>query len=250
LWDPKDRFTNRAVYYARFRPKYPEVILSYMAEELGFSNSSIVADIGSGTGILSELFLKNGNPVLGVEPNGEMRKAAEALLTEYPSFRSVNGSAEATALPNQSVDFITAAQSFHWFNPTTTRKEFLRILKPHGWVVLIWNTRRDSSPFMQAYNRVVNAYANEAHHVKHEDVSEETIRNFLGQYKSRVFDNHQLLNFEGLVGRLLSSSYAPLPGDSTYRPMMEELRGIYESNQRDGIVRMEYDTQVYSGQLN
>jgi SAM-dependent methyltransferase len=111
--DSKKRFSNRAAYYAKYRPRYPEVILNFMEQQLGFSSVSVIADVGSGTGILSEMFLKHGNLVFGVEPNKEMRETAEAILAVYPHFRSVNGSAEATMLPAASVDFVMAAQSFH-----------------------------------------------------------------------------------------------------------------------------------------
>jgi len=140
--DSKNRFSNRATYYAKSRPRYPEAILNFMEKELSLTKASVVADIGSGTGILSELFLKHGNSVFGVEPNGEMRKTAEELLAAYPNFKSKDGTAEATTLPATSVDFVTAAQSFHWFDPTKAREEFLRIMKTQGWVLLIWNTSR------------------------------------------------------------------------------------------------------------
>jgi SAM-dependent methyltransferase len=249
LSDAKERFSSRAAYYARYRPRYPVSILEFMEEDLNLSSQSVIADVGSGTGILSELFLKHGNPVLGVEPNEHMRKMAEGILTKYPRFRSVNGSAEATTLPSHTVDFVTAAQSFHWFNPPKAREEFLRILKPRGWVTLIWNTRRKSTPFMQVYDRLVNDYTNDSRRVRHEDIGEESIGSFLGPHRTKIFSNQQLLDLAALKGRLLSSSYAPLPGDQRNRPMLVELRRLFDTYQRDGLVRMEYDTEVYSGQL-
>jgi len=221
-----------------------------MEEELNLSRASVVADIGSGTGILSKLFLEHGNHVLGVDPNEEMRKAAEESLATYSSFRSVNGSAEDTTLPAYTVDFITAAQSFHWCNATKARKEFMRILRPGGWVILIWNTRVNSTPFMQAYDRLVSDYANnEPRRVRHEDIGEETIGKFLGKHKSRIFNNQQLLDFEGLTGRLLSSSYAPLAGNPRHSPMIGDLRRIFDTYQENGYVHMEYRTELYCIQL-
>ena len=250
LSDPKVRFSHRAEYYAKYRPRYPEAILKFMEEELNLSSESVVADIGSGTGILSELFLKHGNPVHGVEPNEEMRKTAEESLTTYSNFRSVNGSAEDTTLPAHTVDFITAAQSFHWFNPAKAREEFVRILRPDGWVILIWNTRVNSTQFMEAYARLVSDYAiNEPRRVRHEDIGEESIGKFLGLYTSRIFNNQQLLDFEGLTGRLLSSSYAPLPENPRHSQMMGDLRSVFDAYQEKGHVRMDYRTELYCSQL-
>ena len=142
-------------------PVTPVSLLRYLEQELleqelCFSQTSVVADLGSGTGVLSEVLLKNGNRVFGVEPNEDMRRIAEANLAKYKNFRSISGSAESTTLENGSVDLITAAQSFHWFNQELTRAEFHRILR-RGWVVLIWNTRKTSTPFLRAYKELVSS---------------------------------------------------------------------------------------------
>jgi len=249
--DSKNRFSNRATYYAKSRPRYPEAILNFMEKELSLTKASVVADIGSGTGILSELFLKHGNSVFGVEPNGEMRKTAEELLAAYPNFKSKDGTAEATTLPATSVDFVTAAQSFHWFDPTKAREEFLRIMKTQGWVLLIWNTRQNSPGFMEAYERLVSEYAVRPRfrRTAKEKVGELGLSNFLGKYKTKIFSNSQVLDFEGLAGRLLSSSYVPLPGESGYGSMLEGLRKLFDSYQEGGAVHLEYDTETYYAQL-
>jgi SAM-dependent methyltransferase len=247
--NPKEKFSNRALHYAKYRPRYPDAVLDFMKQELGLSPASVIADIGSGTGILSEMFLRNGNLVFGVEPNTEMREAAEGSLVAYPNFRSINASAETTTLPAASVDFVTAAQSFHWFERVKARKEFKRILKPRGWVVLIWNTRKTSTPFLQAYEQLVRYYARRRR-VRHENVNEQTLRNFLSEYKAIRFNNFQALDYQGLLGRLLSSSYSPLPGDPLHKPMLVELHGIFDSYQVDGTVLLEYDTEVYCGRLS
>lgn len=222
-----------------------------MEHELGFSNESVVADIGSGTGILSELFLKHCNTVFCVEPNGEMRKAAEELHAGSLGFRSIDGTAENTTLNTASVDFVTAAQSFHWFDPLKTRAEFLRILKPSGWVLLIWNIRRNSTPFMEAYEQLVNQYANRPHsrRVTHDKIGGDGLRNFLGEHNTKTFENSQLLDFEGLAGRLLSSSYVPLVGEPGYAMMLDALRRIFDAHQEGGLVHLEYDTEVYYSKL-
>lgn len=245
----KKRFSDRVAYYAKYRPRYPDAILDFMEEQMNLSPMSVIADIGSGTGILSEIFLRNGNLLFGVEPNKEMRDAAESSLAAYTNFRSINGSAESTALPACSVDFVTAAQSFHWFDRTKAKKEFLRILRPSGWVLLAWNTRRRSTPFLQAYEKLVHDYAGDHDRVRHEDLDENAFANFFAGHKAKTFDNVQLLDYQGLVGRLLSSSYTPLHGDPRHDPMVAELRRIFDSFQSDGLVRLEYDTEVHYGRL-
>ena len=146
--DAKERFSSRVADYVRYRPGYPSALLELLRTECGLRPGHVIADIGSGTGFLSELFLKNGNRVYGVEPNKDMRQAGEEYLASYDGFSSIEGSAEATTLDDASVDFITAGQSFHWFAPDAARREFVRILKPGGWMVIAWNDRRmDEAPF-------------------------------------------------------------------------------------------------------
>jgi SAM-dependent methyltransferase len=246
--DPKSRFSGRAEYYAAYRPKYPDTLLNYLERHLPFSRRSVVADVGSGTGILTELFLRNGNTVFGIEPNGDMRRVAEANLSHYSGFTSVNGSAESTTLQNNSVDFITAAQSFHWFQLKETRAEFRRILKKTGWAVLVWNTRKTSTPFLRAYEELVNWTAGEKR-VRHEDLTETVISQFLGEHLAVKLDNSQQLDLRGMIGRVLSSSYSALPGESTHEDFVKKARGLFKRYQRNGFVEIEYWTEVYAGQL-
>lgn len=247
--DPKRRFSNRATYYAKYRPRYPTTILNFMEEELELSKDSVIADIGSGTGILSELFLRHGNKVFGVEPNDEMRRAAEEQLASYPAFASVNGSAEETTLPSQSVNFVTAGQSFHWFEPAKARTEFSKILKTSGWTLLIWNSRKNSTSFMQAYNRLVNQFSNRRH-PRAQKVGAEILETFYSRHVKKTFDNSQTLDFEGLKGRLLSSSYSPMMDDPLFPSMLADLQRIFNSHEKHGTVQMEYETEVYYGQLS
>jgi ubiquinone/menaquinone biosynthesis C-methylase UbiE len=220
-----------------------------LKQELCFSQASVVADVGSGTGILSELLLKNGNRVFGVEPNEDMRLIAEANLAEYRNFRSISGSAESTTLENGSVDFITAAQSFHWFNQEQTRGEFRRILRNGGWVVLIWNTRKTSTPFLRSYDELVS-WVSDNRRVRHEDVSDQALRSVLGKdYRTIKLDNSQKSDYAGLVGRLLSASYAPLRGEPLFHEMITKLSEVFNRHQVDGVVTFEYLTEVYAGQL-
>ncbi len=247
--DPKDKFSKRAGYYSRYRPSYPESLLRYLERELHFSRASIVADVGSGTGILSELLLKNGNRVFGVEPNEDMRRTAEANLAKYKNFTSITGSAESTTLESRSVDFVAAAQSFHWFNPEKTRAEFSRILRDPGWVVLVWNIRKASTPFLQGYDELVN-WVSEGKRVLGDDVTEATIRSFLGDYRTVKLTNSQKLDYDGLIGRLMSASYASLPGQPIFEEMMTRISALFNKHQVDGSVTFQYETEVYAGRLD
>jgi ubiquinone/menaquinone biosynthesis C-methylase UbiE len=222
-----------------------------LERECGLTPESVVADIGSGTGALSRLFLANGNRVIGVEPNAEMRKAGEELLSGYSLFTSVDATAEATTLPDQSVDFVTAAQAAHWFDRTRAREEFVRILNPNGWAVMIWNERRhEANAFQRDYEQLLLRYS-----IDYKEVRHEGMRLRIGEffapcsYQERVFDNPQRFDYAGLEGRLLSSSYAPMQGHPNYAPMIAALKSLFDTHQVDGHVVMEHDTRVYYGEL-
>jgi SAM-dependent methyltransferase len=249
--DSTKRFSGRVENYIKCRPGYPSAILDLLKEKCGLVVGSVVADIGSGTGILTELFLRNGNPVFGVEPNREMREAAEPLLGKYPNFMSISGTAEATTLRQQSVGFITASQAFHWFDREQSRREFLRILKPGGWVTLNWNDRKLTSPFAKAYEHLLRTCGTDYKEVNHQGIDARVLVPFFGTkgYESASFPNRQIFNWEGLRGRLLSSSYAPEPGHPKHVPMLEALNALFAEHQTDGSVVFEYNTVVYYGQL-
>jgi ubiquinone/menaquinone biosynthesis C-methylase UbiE len=250
--DPTRRFSSRVDNYIKYRPGYPSAVIDTLASECGLTEQLIVADVGSGTGILSELFLKHGNPVFGVEPNREMREAGERRLKQYPNFTSVNGTAEATTLPDRSMDFITAGQAFHWFDRIQTRKEFTRILKGGGWVALIWNDRHiDTSPFLCAYEELLHRYGTDCEALTHRNVDAAAIAAFFTPQVSmlRTFDNGQVFDFSGLQGRLLSSSYTPEPDHPNHLPMLDALRAIFDKHQIDGRVEFIYTTVVYFGHL-
>jgi SAM-dependent methyltransferase len=145
-----ERFSTRVEDYISYRPGYPPEIIDELSKQCGLTPDSIIADIGSGTGKSSDPFVRNGNLVFGVEPNPGMRKAAEQIFQQFPRFKSVEGNAETTTLPDGSVDFVVAAQAFHWFDQAAFRLEAKRILKPEGWVVLFWNGRKlESTPFLE-----------------------------------------------------------------------------------------------------
>jgi ubiquinone/menaquinone biosynthesis C-methylase UbiE len=246
-----ERFTSRVESYAKYRPSYPPELIELLRSECGLTSEAVVADVGSGTGILSELLLKNGNEVIGVEPNDAMRNAGAELMRAYPKFRSVAASAEATTLPPASVDLITAGQAFHWFDAPAARSEFARVLKPNGFVVLIWNDRRlNSTAFLKDYELFLKEFGTDYANVQQFD-SASHIASFFApmSFKQKDFPNRQEFDFAGLKGRVLSTSYTPEPGHAKFEPMMEALDKLFISHQDDGIVAFEYDTKVYYGQL-
>jgi SAM-dependent methyltransferase len=248
MTDATNRFSSRVENYVKYRPGYPGEVIKLLISECGLTPGSAIADVGSGTGILSELFLRHGNTVYGVEPNREMRTAAERLLKDYPTFHSIEGHAEATGLGEHSVDFVTAGQAFHWFVQEAARQEFIRVLQPKGWVVLLWNERRlDSTPFLRAYEELLLKYGTDYEQVRHENVYEDIASFLPSRCSLATFDNGQTMDWEGLKGRTSSSSYVPDPGHTMYEPMLTELAHLFESNQKDGKVTIEYDTKLYYG---
>ena len=171
--DPTQRFSSRVDNYTRYRPTYPPAVIELLRDECGLTSSSVVADIASGTGIFTCMLLEDGNRVFGVEPNAEMRRAGEKDLAAYPNFTSVDGTAEATTLAAHSIDIVTAAQAAHWFRLDAARQEFVRILKPGGWAVLLWNQRRTgSTPFLRGYEQLLLTYGTDYQDVRHERTSD------------------------------------------------------------------------------
>src|SRR5262245_28285554 len=248
MTDVTQRFSSRVENYVKYRPGYPQGIVETLRNECALTSDSIIADVGSGTGILTEMLLRNGNLVYGIEPNREMREAAEGLLKYYPRFRSVASRAEETTLPDHSVDFITAGQSFHWFDREKTRVEFARILKPQGWVTLIWNERvTTTTPFLVAYEQLLKEYSTDYERIDHRQINDDVIRDFFGSDRFRLkrFNNSQVFDYEGVKGRLLSSSYAPEADHPNHKPMLEELEKIFRAYQDDGKVVFEYVAQMY-----
>ena len=251
--DAKQRFSNRVADYVRYRPGYPAETLSLLQKWCGLRPEHAVGDIGSGTGLLSKLFLDFGNHVFGVEPNVEMRAAGEEFLRDYPEFTSVAGSAEATTLPSDSVDFITAGQAFHWFQLKPAREEFRRILRIGGQAVILWNERLiDETAFLRDYEVLLRRFGTDYSKVNESYPRAEQMLEFYSpnEFTSHALPNFQEFDFEGLSGRLRSSSYVPASGHPQFEPMMRELRRIFDAHQQGGVIRMEYRTRVYAGKLD
>lgn len=249
--DSTKRFSDRVENYVKYRPHYPKEIIPFLIEHIGLSDEKIIADIGSGTGISTELFLENGNKVYGIEPNKEMREAAEKYLVQFKYFISVGGTAEETLLENDSMDVVICGQAFHWFDVQKAKQEFKRILKENGYVILLWNSRKiDTSDFLIAYEKLLLKFGTDYEKVVHktlESGDDKTIEWFFAPHKSYVhsFKNMQVFDFEGLKGRLLSSSYAPI--DNT--EMLDELKNIFDEYNKNGSVEFEYETKVYWGKM-
>jgi len=252
--DSKQRFSNRVDTYVKYRPSYPKEALDYLFGEVGMKPDSLVADVGAGTGIFSALLLERGARVVAVEPNEAMREEAETRLADSGDgrFEAVPGSAEETGLADRSVDFVTCAQSFHWFDREATQAEFRRILKPSGRVALIWNNRvTTGTPFLEEYEQLLLGLGTDYAKVNHRNVTKEHLEAFFrnGDVREGRFSISQLFDFDGLSGRLRSSSYSPAPGTAGYEPMMKALRELFDRNEQGGRVSMDYVTEVYWGEV-
>jgi SAM-dependent methyltransferase len=249
--DATQRFSSRVDNYIRYRPGYSREIIELLRSECGLTPDSVIADIAFGTGIFTRLLLEDGNRVFGVEPNSDMRRAGEEFLRNFPNFTSIEGTAEETTLADHSVDSVTAAQAAHWFDLKKARLEFQRILKPNGWVVLIWNERRmDATAFLRDYEQLLLKYGTDYQEIRHERTTG-AIDTFFAPlpFRQRTFDWIQEFDYAGLEGRLLSSSYTPSASEPTHKPMLESLRQIFDEHQKTGRVAFEYDTKVFYGQL-
>lgn len=245
------RFSDRVENYVRYRPGYPVEAWQALRDECGLQPAHVIADIASGTGIWTRLLLENGNMVFGVEPNAEMRQGGERLLAEFPRFTSVEGTAEATTLHSASVDFVTAAQAAHWFDRARARREFVRILKTGGWLVLLWNERViDDTPFLREYEELLLKFGTDYKDVRHERTTE-AVNEFFDPdpFLERVFAMRQEFDYAGLQGRLLSSSYAPVAQHPQHQPMLKELQRLFEKHTKNGRVAFDYKTRLYFGQL-
>jgi SAM-dependent methyltransferase len=251
---PTERFSNRAHDYHQHRPSYPRAAIACLVEAWGLGAEHRVADIGSGTGIFTRQLLEAGLDVYAVEPNDAMRQAAEEGLGAeprfHPRFHSVAGSAEATGLAAGSIDAVTVAQAFHWFDADAFQRECQRILRPPGRVALVWNRRDMSTPFGREYEAILQRFGTDYREVGHMRLDESDVfeRFFAGgTFEVHSFPYAQQHDWEGLVGRVRSASYAPAPGDPHDEPMLAALRELFDRLQEGGSVRFDYETLVYLG---
>ena len=245
---PLTRFSNRAEDYRRYRPGYPDGLLELLEREARLSEGSAVADVGAGTGISAEMFLNAGYRVYLVEPNAEMRRQAESALAGRPNAVFVDGSAEETGLPDAVADLAIAATAFHWFDAKAARKEFKRILKPGGLAALIWNERvRSGTPFLVEYEAVISRYGSDHATVRSLDAPIGAF--FENGHERVVFDNSQSLDRDGLIGRVASSSYMPVPGDEAFEGMSQDLSELFAKHSENGKIQILYNTTVHYARL-
>lgn len=254
--DPRARFSGRAENYTRYRPGYPREVLHFLERRGTLSRNSVVADVGSGTGMLSALFLEDGYRVFGIEPNREMRQAAEGLLGGNPLFESVDGAAEDTTLADQSVDLIVVANALHWVEQDAARAEFSRVVRPGGRVAIVWNVSRESgTPFREAYADLISTYKTNGGAGGAREVYEMTEAFFddgsggRPGYETASFPYSQVLDLEGLKGLVLSSSSMPALGQSGSQEMLRDLEKVFRSYESGGEVVMEYEVSLYCGRL-
>ena len=250
--DSTSRFSNRVENYVQYRPGYPAQAVDYIFTKAGLKEDAVIADVGSGTGIFTRILLERGYRVFAVEPNDEMRQAADAALRRYESFVSVKGTAEATTLPDNSVDCLVSAQAFHWFDLQHARLEFSRIMKPDGIVALIWNRRlSDADAFAIEYELLLKQSAVDYTIVDHRQLGHEQFAAFFrdSDYERNDFANEQKFDLAGLIGRALSSSYTPPPGSSHYETFIAKLELIFNKHQYNGLVTFHYTTEVYIGRI-
>lgn len=248
--DNTKRFSNRVDDYQKFRPSYTDETIDYIFGNFGLSKDSVIADIGSGTGIFTEKVLPECKLVYAVEPNWEMRAAAEKKLSSYKSYRSVTGTSENTTLDDASLDGITVAQAFHWFDIEKTKREFARILKKDAFVFLIWNNRITDTPFLKEYESILINKIPEYTVVNHNNITEDIIKTFLiRDYSKAVFPNNQIFDIDGVLGRLKSSSYTPGENTVEYGIIKELITKSFNQYSENGVVSFNYNTEIYSGKI-
>ena len=247
-----DKFTNKAEIYAKYRPSYPLEYIEYLISEAGLNENCIIADIGSGTGILSRQLLERGLTVIGVEPNDDMRTVAEQTMKTDSRFISVKATAENTTINDKSIDLITVAQAFHWFDMEQFRLECQRILKQDGRVALVWNSRDGSSDVNKESAEICQKYC--PNFKGFSGGMEETpivFQQFFkdGKYEFKYFRNDLRFNLDGFLGRYLSASYSPKKTDKEYKPFITALSNLFEKYSKDGEIVIPNITRSYLGRV-
>jgi len=249
--DNTKRFSDRVDNYKKYRPSYPKELINYINEHFQTLKLDVIADIGSGTGKFTELLLPICNKVIAIEPNNEMRVSAENNLCKYKNYQSISGTAEDTKLPDNSIDLITVAQAFHWFDLDKTKNEFQRIIRKNGKVLIIANMRIFNTPFLEAYENALNELIFEYKEVNHYRITSDVINNFFtSDYEKKIFSYSQTFDWEGLIGRLCSSSYTPKIDTEEYKKLENRIKEIYEKYSENGTIMFNYESIIQSGKIN
>ena len=251
-----ERFSNRADAYVRGRPSYPRQIVDHLQHAGALKRGQIVVDIGVGTGLSAEPFLRSGYSVIGVEPNEAMRLAGDQQLGSYidkgGNYRSIAGTAEATTLPDNAADLVIAGQAFHWFDAKRAAIEARRIMRPGGWAALIWNDRQSTgSAFLAGYEALLRTHGVDYDKTIHRHIDDKAIAQFFGPAQPLVatFDNPRELTREDLLALAGSASYLPAPGDARHAAMLSALNALFDAHQKSGSVQMMYRTRMHYAQL-
>jgi SAM-dependent methyltransferase len=250
--NPTERFTGRVESYRRYRPGYPPAIVELLMRECALNSDSMIADIAAGTGLLTEILLAAGFAVTAFEPNEEMRAACAALEPQYPRLRVVGGAAEATGLPDHSIDLITVAQARHWFDLPCARAEFVRILRPGGWCAILYNNRRlGGDPFHDGYERLLADFGIDYSAVKQQHVGRKRLAQFFSPspMQCATLPNSQALTLEALEGRIFSSSYIPQPDHPRFDDMRLAIERLFAETQSNGTVTTDHDCVICYGRL-
>jgi SAM-dependent methyltransferase len=253
------RFTGRSADYRRARPTYPAAFVDVVEQRLGVRPGDVVADIGAGTGLSAEPFVRQGHTVIGIDPNAEMLAVSVETLRGSATYRGVVGRAENTGLAGASVDCVIVAQAFHWLERDAARREFRRILRPPRRAAIAWHARRTrGSAFLEAYEALLREHGTDYDTIRQR--TESAMRSvaadaagddaFFGDGCERVvLDNFQDLDLDALRRRVRSSSYMPAAGEAGHAAMMRAVDALFHAHAHDGVVRIAYDLDVYLGRL-
>lgn len=244
------KFDQKGSVYAKSRPQYPKELFARLMSDGIISSDSVIADVGSGTGIFTCQLASLVKTVYAVEPNDSMRRSAEAQYEAYANIVSVNASAEDTTLQSGAFDLVTAAQAFHWFNKDKFKAECRRILKPGGKVILLWNDRDEESEIIRRNAEINRAYCDGF--MGFSDGMEVNDKSqfdgfFAESCEVMEFPNSVTCDLETFVGRSLSSSFAPAPGSKNYNGYVAALTELFNALSSGGTVEYPYVTRCYVG---
>lgn len=251
ITDARGKFSGRGEFYAKSRPSYSGKLIDALYSDYGFSDKSVIADVGAGTGKFSVLLAKRGSQVICVEPNADMRAKLAEAVKPFPGCRVLTGSAEETGIPPKTADFVTAAQAFHWFDCEKFKRECKRIMKPGGKVVLVWNTREldadvtlESQAVYEKYCPGFTGFSAGMHG------SEDMINLFFSKGFDKIcFESPLNFDEEGFINRSISSSFSLRPGDEKFEEYIDAVREVFSKYQSGGRITVPNTATAYIGKI-